>query len=229
MQTQPVLMPDHGLVRYYAQRAGEYEKIYAWPERQYDLAIAARWLQSELAQRNVLEIGCGTGYWTKSLSATAKAILATDRNPEVLAIARAKTYPNPNVKFMLADMHAMPVVNNCCQAIFGGFIWSHLPLQCLDDVLAAWHGLLANGGKLVFIDNVYIEGSSSPLTGRDEFGNTYQTRTLQDGSQHRIIKNFPQREFLCQKLSSCSKNFELLWLEYFWLLAYEIEETNLYK
>lgn len=222
-QSQPALMTDHGLVRYYAQRAGEYEKIYAKPERQHDLAIAARWLQSELAQRNVLEIGCGTGYWTKSLSVTAKAILATDRNPEVLAIARAKQYPKSNTAFALTDMRALPVANNSCDAIFGGFIWSHLPLQHLDDTLAGWHRLLANGGKMVFIDNVYVEGSNSPLTGRDEFGNAYQTRALQDGSQHRIIKNFPQREFIHQKLSCCSKNIELLWLEYFWLLAYKIE------
>lgn len=221
-QSQPALMTDHDLVRYYAQRAGEYEKIYAKPERQHDLAIAARWLQSELAQRNVLEIGCGTGYWTKSLSATAKAILATDRNPEVLAIARAKQYPNSNITFALADMRALPVANNFCEAIFGGFIWSHLPLQHLDDTLAGWHHLLANSGKMVFIDNVYVEGSSSPLTGRDEFGNTYQTRTLQDGSQHRIIKNFPQREFIYENLSSYAKNLKLTWLKYFWLLAYEI-------
>lgn len=144
-QSQPALMTDHDLVRYYAQRAGEYEKIYAKPERQHDLAIAARWLQSELAQRNVLEIGCGTGYWTKSLSATAKAILATDRNPEVLAIARAKQYPNSNITFALTDMRALPVANNFCEAIFGGFIWSHLPLQHLDDTLAGWHRLLARG------------------------------------------------------------------------------------
>lgn len=163
-QSQPALMTDHDLVRYYAQRAGEYEKIYARPERQHDLEIAARWLQSELAQRNVLEIGCGTGYWTKSLNVTAKAILATDRNPEVLAIARAKQYPKSNTTFALADMRALPAANNFFEAIFGGFMWSHLPLQHLDDFLAGWHRLLANGGKMVFIDNVYVEGSSSPLS-----------------------------------------------------------------
>lgn len=222
-QTQHAAITDQNLVRYYAQRAGEYEKIYAKPERQHDLAIAASWLQSELAQRNLLEIGCGTGYWTKSLSVTAKAILATDRNSEVLAIARAKQYPKSNTTFALADMRALPAANNFCEAIFGGFIWSHLPLQHLDDTLAAWHRQFSNGGKMVFIDNVYVEGSSSPLIARDEFGNTYQTRTLQDGSQHRIIKNFPQREFIYEKLNSCAKNLKLTWLKYFWLLAYEIE------
>ena len=53
---------------YYAARAGEYDRIYQKPERQVDLRKIESWLQTTLAGRAVLEIACGTGYWTQFYS-----------------------------------------------------------------------------------------------------------------------------------------------------------------
>ncbi|PIF90927.1 hypothetical protein CLU86_1824 [Acidovorax sp. 62] len=50
---------------YYAARAKEYDQIYAKPTRQADLRQMEAWLPTVLAGRNVLEIACGTGYWTQ--------------------------------------------------------------------------------------------------------------------------------------------------------------------
>lgn len=33
-----------------------------------------------------------------------------------------------------------------------------------------------------------------PISERDTDGNTYQTRTLNDGSLHRVLKNFPSAD-----------------------------------
>src|SRR5712692_10327984 len=56
---------------YYARRAVEYERVYAKPERQDDLARLRRLLQADLAGHDVLEIACGTGYWTTAIAETA--------------------------------------------------------------------------------------------------------------------------------------------------------------
>ena len=78
------------LISYYKQRAAEYEAIYAKPERKEDLDKAAEILKAIFTDKHVLEIACGTGYWTKHISETAESVLATDINPEVLEIARLK-------------------------------------------------------------------------------------------------------------------------------------------
>ena len=76
---------DNGLKEYYAARAGEYEQIYELPERQEDIARLRGMLQALLSGHDVLEVACGTGYWTLPISVTARSILATDVGEEVLA------------------------------------------------------------------------------------------------------------------------------------------------
>ena len=97
------MAPANNLAEYYARRAAEYEKIFAKPERQPDLACLRALLPGLFAGRDVLEVACGTGYWTQIISGSARSILATDINEEVLEIARHKTYPNHNVAFQIAD------------------------------------------------------------------------------------------------------------------------------
>jgi len=81
---------DDPLPRYYAQRAAEYERVYAKPERQHDLAAMRAWLPHWFAQRHVLEIACGTGWWTAHGARECASWLATDIGEETLALARAK-------------------------------------------------------------------------------------------------------------------------------------------
>ena len=54
------------LAAYYAQRAAEYERIYAKPERQADLAALRARFGKLFKGKRVLELACGTGYWTGS-------------------------------------------------------------------------------------------------------------------------------------------------------------------
>src|SRR5213593_4326772 len=110
------MKPAGNLPDYYARRAGEYEKIFAKPERQADLAGLRKLLPGLFADRDVLEIACGTGYWTPLISGSARTILATDINEEVLEIARHKTYPNHNVEFRIADAYALANVTGRCAA-----------------------------------------------------------------------------------------------------------------
>ena len=61
---------------YYRKRAKEYEQIYyrADPIRQEEQLRIISTIQTILKGRDVLEIACGTGFWTQFLSDTAKQI-----------------------------------------------------------------------------------------------------------------------------------------------------------
>jgi len=74
---------------YYAARAAEYDQVYAKPERQADLATLTGLLRERVRGADLLEIACGTGYWTLRLAEATRSILATDTTEETLALARA--------------------------------------------------------------------------------------------------------------------------------------------
>ncbi len=50
---------------YYAKRASEYERIYQKPERQEDLRQLQATVAGSFVGLDLLEIACGTGYWTQ--------------------------------------------------------------------------------------------------------------------------------------------------------------------
>ena len=104
-------MPGEDLLAYYAQRAHQYEQIYEKPERQPDLSRLRASLRDALTGHHILEIACGTGYWTAALAPIAAAITATDASPEVLALARGKQYPPGRVQFEVADAYSLDRVD----------------------------------------------------------------------------------------------------------------------
>src|SRR5437867_6552573 len=207
---------------YYARRAGEYVKIFAKPERQADLAYLRTLLAGLFAGREVLEVACGTGYWTPFISGSARAILATDINEEVLEIARHKTYPNHNVAFQIADAYTLANVTGRFSAGFGGFWWSHIPKQRLSHFLDCFHSKLCPGASAVFLDNNYVEGSSTPIARRDSDGNTFQKRKLEDGAEFEVLKNFPTGTELRASVNGPADEVEVTQFKYYWCLRYTL-------
>ena len=60
--------------RYYAARACRYEKVYDTPARARDIAEIEHHLKERFAGLRVLEVACGTGFWTRRVADTADAI-----------------------------------------------------------------------------------------------------------------------------------------------------------
>ncbi|MBU4486623.1 MAG: hypothetical protein KKD38_06805 [Candidatus Delongbacteria bacterium] len=52
--------------QYYAERAKEHDKVYLKPERQEDIKKIHEYLKDAFAGMNVLEVACGTRYWTQT-------------------------------------------------------------------------------------------------------------------------------------------------------------------
>ena len=210
------------LEKYYARRAAEYEKIFDKPERQADLARMRVDIPRLFVNQRVLEIACGTGYWTPLIAEQAESVLATDFNEEPLSIAKSKTYRKANVSFARADAYALPDWKNGFSACYAGFWWSHVLLSRLDSFLGHLATRLEKGARVAFMDNRYVEGSSTPVSRKDAEGNGYQTRRLADGSSHEVLKNFPTPAELRARLGRFGTEVAVTEYQYYWVASYRI-------
>jgi hypothetical protein len=59
------------------------------------------------------------------------------------------------------------------------------------------------------------------ISHRDDDGNTYQRRQLDDGSEHVVLKNFPSECELRADMATHGRNAKYVSLKYYWLFIFE--------
>jgi demethylmenaquinone methyltransferase/2-methoxy-6-polyprenyl-1,4-benzoquinol methylase len=211
------------LESYYAKRAREYEQVYEKPERQRELA----WLRSRIPRlfrgRTVLEVACGTGYWTQHIAREAHRVYAGDINEAVLEIAREKPIARSKVTFMRADAITLEGTPPGCNAAFAGFWWSHVRKSAVRQFVANLAAKLEPGSVVGILDNSFAPGSSTPISRTDAEGNTYQMRTLASGERQEVLKNFPTPEELAEAVRPVAREAHLESLAYYWLLVFRLK------
>jgi ubiquinone/menaquinone biosynthesis C-methylase UbiE len=210
------------LADYYRRRAREYDDVFAQPVLRADLGALGLRLRALLAGKAVLEVAAGTGYWTAVYADDARSVLATDINREVLDIATARRAWPASVEFRLADAFDLGQLPGSFEAAFVGFFWSHVPLGDIDRFLAAVTGPLEPGALVIIVDNNYVEGRNHPVTDRDAQGNTYQRRRLADGSEWKLLKNFPTPDDLVRELSRVGSGVEIESWGHYWLAQFRV-------
>jgi len=214
-------MSTADLANYYAQRAAEYDAIYAKSERQDDIKSLAGHLTGLLTGRRVLEVACGTGYWTQFYAPRTESTIATDYNEEMLEVARSRLATQRNVRIQRADAFSLERLPADLNAGFAGFWWSHLKRSRIRSFLEGFHAQLMAGGRVVFVDNRYVEGSSTTISRTDEHGNTYQTRRLADGRTFEVLKNFPSEQEFRSHVSELGCSVSFIQSTYFWCGWYD--------
>ena len=218
------IMPQKELETYYADRAAEYELIYLKPERQESIAWLNLRLRAAFADRTVLEVACGTGFWTQTLAEVAASVVAMDINREVLGIARQKPLPPGKVMFTEDDAFSLrSVPNQEFGGGFSGFWWSHIPKAQVAAFLAVFHAKLLPGARVLFADNGYVDGSSHPISRIDADGNTYQQRILGNGTRYEVLKNFPAQQELADAIGVYGTEIEYETSAYYWRLSYTLK------
>lgn len=208
---------------YYARRAAYYERVYFKPERQDDLRAMEAWVGAAFSGRDVLEIACGTGWWTPHGARDCVHWLATDLNPETMAIAATKPLPPGKVDFATVDAYALDgLEGRHFDAAFAGCWWSHVPLARLPGWITRLHARLEPGARVVFLDNSFVAASSTPISRRDAEGNTYQERRLDDGTVHEVLKNFPTRAEALAAIGSGARDPQWIAFDHYWILSYTL-------
>ena len=211
------------LEKYYAKRASEYEQIYEKAERQDELEWLRARIPALFAGRTVLEVACGTGYWTQYIAKSAKKVYACDINDSVLEIAREKPIGKDKVEFFKADAVTLEGVPAGCDAAFAGFWWSHVKKSGVERFVANLATRLEPGARVVILDNVFVAGSSSAISRRDAEGNTYQKRKILTGEEYEVLKNFPSADELGAAVAPVAREAHLESLNYYWLLVFTLK------
>ena len=220
---QPGCATPDSMARYYAQRAAYYDQVYFKPDRQADLRRMEAWVAGHFSGRRVLEIACGTGWWTPHGAAQAAHWRATDINPETMALAQSKPLPAGIVQFQTLDAYSLAELQDeTFDAAFAGCWWSHVPLARLPSWLASLHERLDEGAAVVMLDNRFVVGSSTPISRSDTEGNHYQQRTLDDGSRQEVLKNFPTAEQAFAVLGPRARDPQWLAFDHYWILHYRL-------
>lgn len=204
---------------YYAQRAPYYDAVYLKPERQEDIAFLSQHLPDRFRGREVLELACGTGYWTQHIATSAKRLVATDWIIEPLDFARLRP-GTESVVFCQADAYALPLDLGVFDGAFAGLWFSHVPVEARVTFLRGLHRFLKPGARVLLMDNNEVQLRDFPLVETDAVGNTYQMRQLNDGSMHRVLKNFPTEAELVALLAEFGEQIEFSALDNFWMVEY---------
>lgn len=186
-----------------------------------ELRVLERWVPTVFAGRRVLEAGAGTGSWTRFIAPQTHSLLATDGCEQSLAIARRRV-PSAKVRFACVEGHALPPTLGQFDAAFAGFRLSRVPRAQRPAFFRGLHARLEPGAKVLLLDSRFVPGYSAPLAGSDDDGNTYQLRRLSDGSEQRVLKNYPDADDLLQALDGLALRPVLHQWLYHWALCYEV-------
>jgi trans-aconitate methyltransferase len=193
-------------VRYYRERAAEYDAT-----SYRDLAVARTRIDRVLGELSpsgrILELACGTGMWTQSLSGWTDDLTAIDAAPEALAIARARC--PASVHFEVADLFAWQPQQRY-DTVFAGFFLSHVPSARLESFFSTIAAALAPGGRVLVVDeHTGVDRREQRADADPEVA----TRLLSDGSSHRLIKVFLDPAELGQRLAALG-----------WRASFEIDD-----
>lgn len=202
---------------YYRERAPVYERVYNYSQRQKDLRYLEQYIPKQFAGRDVLEIAAGTGYWTRFIAGQANSVLATDVTEEALQqIDSTKA----SISTQILDAYDLDQLQTKYSGFFAGLWLSHVPKEQLTSFISQIHYRILSGAIVMFIDNSIAQCKSLPITSTDDAGNTYQTRTLDNGTEYEVLKNFPGEQELLAVTDVYGLNHNFIELDHFWLFQY---------
>lgn len=172
------------------------------------------------AYGRILEIACGTGWWTQQLAEGAKEVTAVDASSEMLERCRARVETAglgaERVRYVQADLWEWTPERRHDEVFFG-FWLSHVPEERFDAFWALVDAALVPGGRVFFVDSAASTGSSG-ASGAGEAAET-ELRELAGGRRFEIVKRYYEPRALRERLAALGWEFEVRTTAEFFLHA----------
>jgi ubiquinone/menaquinone biosynthesis C-methylase UbiE len=193
---------------YYRLRAPQYDDSmgYHEPAAALQFAPVFELLKTVLAGRDVLELACGPGYWTRNVCDSVNSMLATDFNESTLHQARKKDFGGARVALQVADAYNLGFGEKSFDGVLAVDWFAHVPKPLVGSFLEGLHRVVCPGSVICFCDGLPRPHS---LTGvYDDDGNHIQQRKLGEEGIYSIIKNYYSREEVEQIFSGYASRLE---------------------
>jgi ubiquinone/menaquinone biosynthesis C-methylase UbiE len=126
-----------------------------WDHNSHYHGLLARHLPAPC--REALDIGCGTGAFSRLLAKSSERVLALDLSPNMIGLARERSARFPNIDFRVADVLTLALPSEKFDCIATIATLHHLPA---GEVLPKLKGALKPGGVLLVLDLFQAEGLS---------------------------------------------------------------------
>jgi len=97
---------------------------------------------------SVLELGCGTGYFSRELAGSGADVVAIDVSPELLEIAKANCSA-PNVHYEIQNAYALSYPDTAFDSVVGSSVLHHLEIE---EALSEIYRVLKPGGTIYFTE-----------------------------------------------------------------------------
>ncbi|PYK17120.1 MAG: hypothetical protein DME55_10985 [Verrucomicrobia bacterium] len=96
----------------------------------------------------VLELGCGTGSFTRELARSGADVVAIDVSPELLEMAKANCSA-PNVQYQIQNAYALSYSEGAFDSVVGSSVLHHLEVE---KALRGAYRVLKPGGTIYFTE-----------------------------------------------------------------------------
>ena len=107
-----------------------------------------------------LDIGCGTGSFTRLLAARSDRVLALDLSPQMIRVAKERSRGFSTIDFQVADVIGWEFPTEQFDCIVSIATLHHLPIE---ETLRKMKNALKSGGALVVLDLFQEEGLRDTL------------------------------------------------------------------
>jgi len=191
----------HNMLRYYDERASEYEEAYvlgtgtasiADPEVFRREALLLTQMVEHFARGRLVDLACGTGYWLPYYVAGCSSVTLIDQAPRMLQECRKKIASLDaldRIAIVQDDVLEHSFRPRAFDSALVGFLISHLTDEEEQQLFERLKTMLDTDGRFLIFDSAW-----SPERARFNRKTERQERRLNDGSRFEIYKRYIDRQ-----------------------------------
>ncbi len=193
--------------RYYEAWAPKYDDFYKglgrYAEQKYKAdrrdVLMIEEAAIRFAQGWILDLACGSGFFTKHLASFGTDVVALDYSWAMLDL-NVKTLKEVSlfVKYVRGDAFFLPFKDAVFDRCFLGYLLSHIPSEEMAGFFADLRRVLKPHARILIADDAWTERNMEQCPNKVGI----QERTLADASYYRVYKHYYEATELGSLLSN---------------------------